>query len=80
MDVPVVSKAELELADVNDKDVDFLLADGSLRQGVPLPADEPELVTQIKALFKESQTTGDTIMATIIQACGFEKIIEVRKK
>jgi hypothetical protein len=80
--VPIVSKTELELADVNEKDVDFLLPDGSLRQGVHLPLDEPELVEQIRANFKESQESAEniTVMVTVIKACGKEKIVEVRKK
>jgi hypothetical protein len=76
--VPVVSKLEFELADHTEKEVAFLLDDGSLREGFKLPQDEPELLAEINKAWTE--TGGSGVLVTVIKACGFEKIVAVRVK
>lgn len=79
MQVPNVSKLELEVADINADDfVSVILEDGSLKEDLKLPADDEVTYKELKKMWEDA---GDKqVYFTILKACGREKFISGRYK
>lgn len=75
--VPLVKKAELEVADIADDNyVSLVLPNNSLKEDVKLPVDRDE-AKKLKEAFEKNKDES-TVYFTIIKACGQEKIIAAR--
>lgn len=79
MRVPIVNKVELEVADINEDDfVSLIQNDGTLKENLKLPVADEELYNELKKVWDER---GDqTVLFSIISACGNEKIVSARTK
>lgn len=80
MRVPIVTKIELEAADVNEDDgfVSLILNDGSLKTDLKITGEEKEVAELIK-IWKDNNEEK-SVFYTIIRACGQEKIIAGKTK
>ena len=75
--VPLVKKAELEVADIADDNyVSLVLPNNSLKEDVKLPVDRDE-AKKLKKAFEKNKDES-TVYFTIIKACGQEKITAAR--
>lgn len=75
--VPLVKKAELEVADIADDNyVSLVLPNNSLKEDVKLPVDRDE-AKKLKDAFEKNKDES-TVYFTIIKACGQEKITAAR--
>eukprot|EP00918_Siedleckia_nematoides_P083585 GHVU01183241.1.p1 GENE.GHVU01183241.1~~GHVU01183241.1.p1 ORF type:complete len:166 (+),score=34.68 GHVU01183241.1:115-612(+) len=78
MNVPLVKRVEFQLVDVGDDGfVTLLLDSGDTKQDLKIPNDgEGEDVgATIRKLFEE----GKGILATVLMACGEEKIVAAKE-
>ena len=72
IDVPIVSRIDFQLIDISDDGFVTLMTDkGDTRDDLKLPTDQ-ELAAKIK---EEFQKEGNTVLVTVISACGEENII-----
>lgn len=76
MEVPNVKRAEFQLIDLSDDGFcTLLLENGETKDDLMLPKDSEgnldEVAQQVKTLF----TDGKSVLVTVLQACGKEKII-----
>lgn len=73
MQVPNVSKIEMEIADIDEDDFVHAIneEDGSLKQDLKLPTDDEETYKELKKLWSER---GERLVyLTVLKACGTEK-------
>jgi hypothetical protein len=78
MQVPIVNKLELQVADIEEDDfVSFILETGELKTDLKMPVEDEEIYPGLKKLWDENNEKGD-IFFTIISACKQEKIISGR--
>ena len=78
--VPIVSKKEYQVMNVDGNDISLLLDDGGLKEDLQLPADEEELCENIRKGWISAQANKRDLYVSVIAACGQEKIIECREK
>ena len=77
--VPIVNKAEYEVADVSgDGFVSLILGDGSLKEDLKLPEEE-ELNRELSKIWEENNEKAQ-VYFTVISAVGKEKIVSGRIK
>lgn len=79
MQVPIVAKTELEIADIDeDEFVHAILEDGDLKSDLKMPVDDDETYKTLKGIW---DARGDKqVFFTILKACGKEKYIAGRYK
>ena len=79
--VPIVTKVEYEVADINEDDdfVTLIEEDGSLKENLKLPVADEELYAELKKLWNENHEKSQ-VFFSVIRACGQEKIITGRVK
>lgn len=73
MEVPNIVRSELQLIDIDDGFMSFMMPNGSTKDDVKLP--EGELGEQIQALFTE----GKDLLVTVIAAMGEEVAIAAKE-
>ena len=75
--VPIVTRTEYTLIDISDEDyVSLMDDDGNTREDLKLP-DYPE---NYDHELKETFESGETILVTVLKACGKEQIISHKKE
>ncbi len=75
--VPIVTRTEYTLIDISDEDYVSLMDDnGNTREDLKLP-DYPE---NYDNELKGTLESGDTILVTVLKACGKEQIISHKKE
>jgi len=70
--VPVVSRTEYTLVDINDEDFMTLMAeDGETREDLKLPAWPETYAAQLREEF----ANGKQLLLTVLKACGTEQVM-----
>lgn len=77
--IPIVNKKEYEIADISaDGFVSAILDDGSLKEDLKLPLDDPDISNELQKVW---DNRGENLVYfTLISACGKEKYIAARVK
>ena len=77
--VPVVTKTEYEVADVDEDDfVSAIMEDGDLKTDLKLDSGESETYNELKKMWEDRGDKG--VFFTILRACGREKYVSGRYK
>jgi len=77
LQVPIIDRKDYTLVDVSEDGYVSLMStdDGSTKEDLKLPADEPEICQKLK----DAVSNGTELVVSVLSAMGEEKIIAVKE-
>ena len=75
MEIPLVKRAEYQLINIDDGFVTLLNENGDTKDDLHLPTDSDGNLDDVAKKIVELFESGNTVLVSVISACGQEKII-----